>query len=260
LRVVEMNVLEINRRAWDQESTRGSQWTKPVGPEVTQAAREGAWEVILTPRLPVPRAWFPELKGLKVLCLASGGGQQAPVLAAAGANVTLLDNSPVQLSQDRLVAERDGLTIELVEGDMANLSMFEDERFDLIFHPCSNSFVPDVRSVWREAFRVLRRGGAMLAGFCNPMLFVFDEDDEERGILRVRHKLPFSTLGSLTEEERKRRLDAGDPLQWSHSLDEQIGGQLEAGFLIAGFYEDDFPGTELSKFAPAFIATRAIKI
>jgi SAM-dependent methyltransferase len=260
LRTVDMDVLEINRRAWDLESTRGSQWTRPVGPEVIQAAREGRWEVILTPRLPVPRAWFPDLRGLKVLCLASGGGQQAPVLAAAGASVTLLDNSPVQLGQDRLVAERDGLTMELVEGDMADLSMFEDERFDLIFHPCSNGFVPDVRPVWREAFRVLRRPGSLLAGFCNPFLFLFDEEDEERGILRVRHKLPFSTLESLTEEERKRRLDAGDPLQWSHSLDAQIGGQIEAGFLIAGFYEDDFPGTELAKYAPAIIATRAIKI
>jgi SAM-dependent methyltransferase len=259
--MVAMDVREINRHAWDKESTQGSQWSTPVGPEVIQAARGGTWEVILTPRLPVPRAWFPDpLAGVKVLCLASGGGQQASVLAAAGATVTLLDNSPVQLSKDRLVAERDGLTIELVEGDMADLSMFEDERFDLIFHPCSNGFVPDVRPVWREAFRVLRRGGSLLAGFCNPLLFIFDEDDEERGILRVRHKLPFSTLESLTEPERQRRLDAGEPLQWSHSLDAQIGGQLEAGFLIAGFYEDDFPGTELAKYAPAFIATRAIKM
>lgn len=255
-----MDVLETNRRAWDLESTRGSAWTRPVGPEVIRAAREGSWEVILTPRLPVPRAWFGDLAGKDVLCLASGGGQQAPVLAAAGARVTLLDNSPVQLSQDRLVAERDGLTIELVQGDMANLSMFEDERFDLIFHPCSNSFVPDVRPVWREAFRVLRRPGALLTGICNPMMYIFDEEDEERGVLRVRHRLPYSTLESLSEEERKRRLDAGEPLQWSHSLDAQIGGQLEAGFLIAGFYEDTFPGTELAKYTPTMIATRAIKV
>jgi SAM-dependent methyltransferase len=255
-----MDVLEINRRAWDQESTRGSQWTTPVGPDVIKAAREGAWEIVLTPRLPVPRAWFGELKDKKVLCLASGGGQQAVVLAAAGASVTLLDNSPVQLAQDRLVAERDGLTIELVQGDMADLSMFEDERFDLVFHPCSNCFVPDIRPVWREAYRVLRRPGALLAGFCNPVLFIFDEEDEERGILRVRHNLPFSTLGSLTEDERQKRLERGDALQWSHSLDEQIGGQLEAGFLIAGFYEDTFPGTELAKYMPTILATRAIKI
>ena len=80
-----------------------------------------------------------------MLCLASGGGQQGPILAAAGANVTVFDNSPRQLAQDRLVADREGLAIETVLGDMADLSAFPDARFDLIVHPVSNVFVPDVR-------------------------------------------------------------------------------------------------------------------
>jgi hypothetical protein len=54
------------------------------------------------------------LAGIEVLCLASGGGQQGPILAAAGAKVTVFDNSANQLVQDRLVADRDGLTIETV--------------------------------------------------------------------------------------------------------------------------------------------------
>lgn len=255
-----MDIREINRRAWDKEVEQGSQWTTPVGPEVIRAAREGQWEIILTPRKPVPRSWFPDMDGLDVLCLASGGGQQASILAAAGASVTLLDNSPKQLAQDRLVAERDGLTIELVEGDMADLSMFFGERFDLVVNPCSTCFVPNVRPVWREACRVLRRGGVLMTGFWNPLALIFDEDDADRGVLRVRHKLPFSTLKSLTEEERARRMEAGLPLEFSHSLEDQIGGQIDAGFVIAGLYEDDFPGTELAKYAPGFIATKAIKI
>jgi SAM-dependent methyltransferase len=255
-----MNVREINRRAWDQEVEQGSRWTTPVGSDVIQAAREGRWEVILTPTKPVPRSWFPEMEGLEVLCLASGGGQQASILAAAGATMTLLDNSPRQLAQDRFVAERDGLSIELVEGDMADLSMFDAERFNLVFNPCSTLFVPDVRPVWREAYRVLRRGGALLTGFYNPMAFIFDEDDADRGVLRVRHKLPYSPLTSLTEEERRRRVEAGIPLDFSHSLEDQIGGQLDAGFVIAGLYEDDFPGTKLSEYTPVFIATRAVKM
>src|SRR5687768_12416778 len=103
-----MDVRELNRRAWDKEVEQGSQWTTPVSSEVIRAAREGTWEIILTPSKPVPRAWFPDLEGLEVLCLASGGGQQASILAAAGASVTLLDNSPRQLAQDRLLAEREG--------------------------------------------------------------------------------------------------------------------------------------------------------
>ena len=151
-----MDIRAFNRRAWDKEVKKGNQWTVPVGPEVISAAREGKWEIILTPTKPVPRSWFPEdLSGCEVLCLASGGGQQGPILAVAGANVTVFDNSPNQLAQDRLVAERDNLAITTVEGDMRDLSAFSDESFDLIVHPVSNCFVPEVQPVWDEAFRVL---------------------------------------------------------------------------------------------------------
>ena len=103
----------------------------PVGSEAIAAARGHRWEIVLTPVKPVPRAWFREpLAGREVLCLACGGGQQGPILAAAGARVTVLDNSPAQLAQDRLVAEREKLDLRLVEGDMADLSAFADQSFD----------------------------------------------------------------------------------------------------------------------------------
>ena len=253
-----------NRMAWDREVERGNQWTVPASREAIAAARQGQWEIFLTPSKPVPREWFPDLEGLDVLCLASGGGQQAPVLAAAGANVTVLDNSPKQLEQDRFVAERDSLVITTVEGDMADLSMFSDQSFDLIVHPVSNVFVPTVRPVWAEAFRVLRRGGALLAAFSNPAIYLFDYDLADRtGILQVKYTLPYSDLTSLTEEERQLRLiDAGFPLEFSHTLEDQIGGQLDVGFVITGFYEDSYgeeEGDPVANYMHTFIATRAIK-
>ena len=163
-----MDVPEYNREAWDRQVEDGNQWTVPVGPEVIEAARQGQWEVLLTDQKYVPRAWFPEMAGADVLCLAAGGGQQAPTFAAAGASVTVLDNSPKQLAQDRFVAERESLDLKTVQGDMRDLSAFADESFDLVFHPVSNLFVPEVRPIWNEAFRVLRSGGALLAGFLNP--------------------------------------------------------------------------------------------
>ena len=169
-----MDIREYNRGAWDREVERGSEWTRPVGPEVIEAARAGRWAVKLTETKFAPREWFPpDLRGLELLSLAGSGGQQAPVLAAAGARVTVLDNSPRQLAQDALVSERDRLDIKTVEGDMRDLSAFADESFGLVFHPVSNLFVPDVLPVWREAFRVLRRGGALLAGFMNPAFYIF---------------------------------------------------------------------------------------
>jgi SAM-dependent methyltransferase len=254
-----VNVREYNRGAWDHAVETGNRWTVPVSPEVVAAARRGEWSIVLTPAKPVPREWFPPLAGLEVLCLASGGGQQGPVLAAAGAKVTVLDNSPRQLGQDRAVAGRDELPIETVEGDMADLSCFVDGRFGLIVHPCSNVFVPDVRPVWRECFRVLRPGGVLLAGMCNPVLFLFDEDQPANGELVVKYAIPYSDLTSLTGAERRRYTDKNEPLVYGHTLEDQIGGQLDAGFVLTGMFEDSHPARPLARVIPSFLATRAVK-
>ena len=255
-----MGVRDYNREAWDREVERGNEWTVPVGPDVIEAARQGRWEILLTETKPVPKDWFPDLQGADVLCLASGGGQQAPVLAAAGANVTVLDNSPGQLAQDRLVAEREGLDLRTVEGDMADLSLFADESFHLVFHPVSNLFAPEVRPVWVEAFRVLRRGGYLLAGFLNPAVYIFDlELVDSCGELRVRYALPYADATSKSEEDVARQIERGEPLEFSHTLEDQIGGQIEAGFAIVGFYEDRHRDDPIAARMPTYIATRANK-
>jgi SAM-dependent methyltransferase len=258
-----VDIREYNRLAWNKQVDVGNQWTIPVSDQEIAAARQGKWGILLTPSKPVPGEWFPDLEGLEVLCLASGGGQQGPVLAAAGANVTVFDNSPRQLAQDRAVAERHALTIATVEGDMADLSVFPDESFDLIFHPVSNTFVPDVRPVWKEAFRVLRPGGVLLAGFANPAIYLFDDDLADRtGTLQVKYALPYSDVESLTAEERQEYIETGAPLEFSHTLEDQIGGQLDAGFRLTGFFEDAPVNEEddpVSRYMPTYIATRAIK-
>lgn len=257
-----MDVRAYNRDAWDRSVVSGNRWTVPVTSEQIADARRGEWSIVLTPTKPVPKSWFPDLRGLDVLALASGGGQQAPILAAVGANVTVFDNSPKQLAQDRAVADRDGLVIATVEGDMADLSCFLPESFDLIVHPCSNCFVPDVRRVWREAARVLRSGGTMLSGFCDPIVFAIDPDLARQGIAQLRYGIPYSDLTSLTDEERRRYTDAGEPLSFGHTLEDQIGGQCDAGFAITGVYGDWHVETAdvVSKYMPCFHATRAVKL
>lgn len=258
-----MSIREHNRRAWNTQVEKGNRWTIPVSNEAVEAAREGRWEIFLTPSKPVPRDWFPDLVDLDLLCLASGGGQQGPILAAAGANVTVFDNSPRQLKQDQKVAQRNRLEIRTVEGDMADLSSFADGSFDLIVHPVSNTFVPDVRPVWREGYRVLRKGGALLAGFSNPALYLFDYDLADRtGVLEVKYALPYADADHLSAQERQRYAEEGRPLEFSHTLDDQIGGQLDAGFVLTGFYEDADENAEwdlLGRYTGSFMATRAVK-
>jgi hypothetical protein len=142
---------------------------------------------------------------------------------------------------------------------MADLSVFSDAQFDLIVHPISNVFVPDVGPVWREVFRVLRPGGSLLAGFMNPVYYLFDSFALERGELRVTHRIPYSDQDSLTDKERAMLAEQNAPLEFGHTLDDQIGGQIAAGFVLTGFYEDTDPETILGKHISSYVATKATK-
>lgn len=256
-----MDITEHNRKAWDAESASGSEWATPVNAETIARARVGDWSVVLTPGRAVPRDWFGDLSGKEVLCLGSGGGQQAPVLAAAGAMVTSYDLSENQLAKDRIVAEMHDLPVACIQGDMAQMLAFPEARFDLIFHPISNLFVPDVKSVWKECARVINPDGVLLAGFMNPSFFLFDHEEATViGELTVRHALPYAEPASLEGEAREAWKKSGRPAEFSHSLESQLGGQLTAGFGLTALYEDhwDDEATPLNRYSPMAIATRSV--
>jgi SAM-dependent methyltransferase len=256
-----MNIVQYNRDAWDGLVERGNEWTVPVSSQQIARARQGDFEIVLTPHKPIPKDWWPPLSGLDLLGLASGGGQQGPILAAAGARVTILDNSPKQLERDREVARREGLALQTIQGDMMNMVELADASFDLIVHPVSNCFVPDVSRVWKEAARVLRPGGQLFAGFCNPVQHLVDPVLDTQGIAQLKYSLPYSDVDSLTDEERRRYTDRNDPLEYAHTLEQQIGGQIDAGFVITGFYEDGWEPSHgaIHKHLPAFMVTRAVR-
>ncbi len=257
------DILKLNQLGWDRRVEEQDIWTLPVSSAEIDRARFGDWSVVLTPNRPVPRAWFGDVGERDILCLASGGGQQAPILAAAGANVTVFDASARQLAQDEMVAKRDGLNLRIIQGFMHDLSAFASASFDLIFHPASNCFAPEIEPVWRECHRVLRAGGALLAGFMNPDVYVFDREAEERGELIVRHELPFSEIRDLPADELNRLIGRDHVVEFSHSLEDQIGGQLRAGFILTDLFEDrdhGLPKTGRSRVMPTLFATRAAKL
>ena len=240
---------DINAETIDRWIAEGWEWGRPIGHEAFERARRGEWDVLLTPTKAVPHSWFGELRGKRVLGLASGGGQQMPLFAAQGAVCTVLDYSKRQLESERAVAAREGYDIEIVRADMSKPLPFPDESFDLIFHPVSNCYVREVRPIWRECLRVLRPGGRLLAGLDNGVNFI--TDDEEREIV---NRLPFDPLADPDQMEQLRRSDCG--VQFSHTLAEQIGGQLEAGFTLLALYEDTNGSGRLHELGiPSFIAT-----
>lgn len=255
-----MDVRSYNREAWNREVEGGeNRWSKPVDAETIAHAKSGQFSIVLTENKPVPMEWFPSLAGADVLCLASGGGQQGPILAAVGARVTVFDNSPAQLEQDRLVAAREALSLVTVEGDAAELSMFEAESFDLVFNPCSTVFMPDVRAVWMECARVLRPGGILMTGSMNPVHYIFDLYKADEGILEVAHSVPYSDLTSIPQKDLDELMEKGLPVEFGHSLTDLLGGQCEAGFVITDMFEDYMLDSPLHNYHPSYLATRAMK-
>ena len=226
-----MEYTEINAQTIDRWCQEGWKWGQPLPQEKYAAAKHGTWDVLLTPTKPVPHAWFGTLASRHLLGLASGGAQQMPVFAALGAVCTVLDYSERQLQSEREYAAREGYAIDIIRADMTQPLPFDDASFDIIFHPVSNCYVRDVAPIWQECLRVLRPGGRLLAGFDNGINYLVGEDEE-----RIVHKMPFDPLSDPAIMEECMRDDLG--VQFSHTLTEQLGGLLKAGFTLRDLYED----------------------
>lgn len=248
-----MTYQDINAATIDRWVAEGWEWGRPISHEDYLKAARGEWDVVLTPTKRVPHAWFGDLKGKKILGLASGGGQQMPIFAALGAACTVLDYSQKQIESEKAVAAREGYSIRAIRGDMTKPLPFADGEFDLIFHPVSNCYVRDVKPIWRECWRVLRPGGLLLSGVDHYINYIVDAEERE-----IVNRLPFDPL---VNEDQRRFLEQDDAgMQFSHSLEEQINGQLEAGFTLLNLYEDTNGTGRLQELnIPTFLAMRSRK-
>ena len=248
-----MAYTDINAETIDQWISQGWQWGIPVTHQDFVKAQNGDWDVLLTPTRPVPKEWFPDFKSCRILGLASGGGQQMPIFSALGAKCTVLDYSQKQIESELMVANREGYTIKTIRADMTRPLPFENDSFDLIFHPVSNCYIENVLPVWHECYRVLRKGGILMAGLDNGTNFLFDDTET-----RLTYSLPFNPL---KKPEHQAVLDqSNDGVQFSHTLDEQIRGQIQSGFSIMDLFEDyNESGPLADHHVPTFWATLAVK-
>ena len=247
------NYQDINAETIDRWIEEGWEWGRPIDHETYKKALCGEWDVLLTPTKPVPHAWIGDIKGKKLLGLACGGGQQMPVFAALGADCTVLDYSEKQLESEKMVSDREGYPIRIVRADMTKPLPFGDGEFDMIFHPVSNCYIKDVRHVWRECYRVLKNGGVLLSGTDHFVNYIVDDDET----MIVNH-LPFDPLADPEQMKQLERNDCG--VQFSHTIEEQIGGQLEAGFTLTSLYEDTNGEGRLHELGiPTFLAMRSVK-
>ncbi|MEI6241351.1 MAG: class I SAM-dependent methyltransferase [Planctomycetia bacterium] len=228
-------VLDHNARAWDALATAGAALARPAVDEAFGDPR--GWLGSGGATGSAARPWLPErLEGLHVLCLAAGGGKHGPLYAAAGAKVTVVDLSPAMLELDRQVARERRIQIEILQGSMDDLSMLAPRAFDVVIHPVSTCYAPDVGRVFREVARVTKAGGVYVSQHKAPTSLQAALEPDGAG----RYELIHSQRGAepLPAAGPSRLREPGTH-EFIHSLSAILGGICAAGFVIEDFHEPD---------------------
>ena len=92
------------------------------------------------------------------------------------------------------MVKREGYKIEAIEGDMTKTFPYEDESFDIVFHPVSNYYTENMQHIFNEAHRVLKKGGIFLTGLNNEINYIVDKDEKE-----IVLKMPFNPLNGYCQ-------------------------------------------------------------
>ena len=213
-----------NRAAWNRLAESGSRFARVAGDE----------ELVDPLRTLDGRGWLPEsVRGLDVLCLASGGGWQSILYAAAGANVTVVDISPSMLELDLREAARRKLAVKTLQASMDDLSALADASFDIVHQPVSTCYVADIGAVYREVARVLRDGGIYVSQHKQPTsLQITGRDARNQYTVGVSyyHQGPLPPVGDSSYRE------AG-AVEFLHRWEQLVGDLCRSGFVLEDLRE-----------------------
>jgi SAM-dependent methyltransferase len=129
-----------------------------------------------------------DVRGLRVLDAGCGEGRFARMLAERGATVTGIDFSPrmIELAREQEAKEPRG--IRYAEADMASLSQYPDEAFDLAVAYVSLVDVVEYEKAITEVSRVLAPGGRFVFSLVHPCFSppVFGWEPRTPGIVPLR--------------------------------------------------------------------------
>jgi len=249
------NTHEANRRAWDALVRRKNRLTHPASDAEfcnPMKAIDGC-------------GWLPpSIRGLRVLCLAAGGGKHGPLYAAAGAEVTVVDLSGEMLALDRQVAAERRLTLRTIQASMDDMPMLAQGEFDIVVQPVSSCYVPDVVKVYREVARVLCPGGIYIVQHKQPTSLQTNVAPTGGGYLIIE---PYYRTGPLPPLYGTRLREEGT-CEFLHRWEELLGGLCRSGFVIEDVQEplhadpDAAPGTwgHRSRYVPPYVRIKARRI
>jgi SAM-dependent methyltransferase len=213
-----------NARAWDALARQGVPLARPVA----DGEMHEAFATL------DPAGWLGNLAGLRVLCLAAGGGRHGALYAAAGAHVTVVDISGEMLALDRASAAERGFDVRLVQTSMDELTMFAAGEFDVVIHPVSTCYVPDVQPVFAAVARVTRPGGLYVSQHKSPTSLQATLSPGAVGYALAEPYYRAEPLPAATEPSHLR--EAGT-LEFLHRWEQLIGGICRAGFVVEDLIE-----------------------
>jgi ubiquinone/menaquinone biosynthesis C-methylase UbiE len=220
-------IAQYHIRRWEALAKANALFTRPA-PHLTPASARALLDA---------EGRLGELAGKRVLCLASGGGKQSAMFALLGCQVTVLDISADQLERDRQAATHYQCSIELVEGDMRDLSHFPQAAFDIVWHPYSINFVPDVHVVFHQVARILRPGGLYYLQCANPFFSGMTEHSWNGTGYVLQYPYFDGAEISYDDQEWVYDRDASTepipaPREYRHTLSTVMNGLIEKGFAI----------------------------
>ena len=222
--------IDQNRRAYDQMAKAGEALCKPA-----------THDELKDPLGTVDKiGWLGgNIRGWRVLCLAAGGGRQSSLYATAGAEVTVVDISGEMLELDRLAAGRYGFEVKTIQANMQHMPMLADQSFDLVIHPVSTCYVPDIAPVFREVSRVLRPGGLYVSQHKQPVSLQSSLAPMANGNYEVRHEYYRSSAVPPASETTRaaQRLREHRAIEYLHRWEQIVGGMCRAGFVIEDLVE-----------------------
>ncbi len=231
-RVAVDDVAEHNRKMWDRLSAAGIPYTRPQGtPPRTRAGKRRFLD-------PDDRLAGLPIAGQRVLALAGGGGWGPVLFAELGADTTLLDISSRQLRTVRELARSRGAKLHFAQGDMRDLSAFDDGSFHIVWHSHSIVFVPDAGRVIAEVGRVLAPGGVYRGSTMHPVTMRMYGGWTGAGWRFSKSYFADGAIGAAdyTWEFGDIKVEAAT-LEYGHRISDLINSCAAAGLVVDGFWE-----------------------
>jgi SAM-dependent methyltransferase len=116
------------------------------------------------------------LEGKRVLELGCGGGPASVAMARQGAKVIAVDSSSEQIGHARRLCEREEVSVELHQGDLADLAFVRADTIDIVLSVYALGMVADLDRVFRQVHRVLRPDGPFVLSLPHPMWRAADRE------------------------------------------------------------------------------------